>query len=255
MTLHFSRIRPLGLPNFMDPQADICTVTGRAISAVLADIQQASNKLNIPREDIQNLIGLLEVFSIRLRQDTVPLAQQMKQFAQAYNKLPTQLTALFMQLFGYSVFTQYALFMRRDARHDQKQTVKILPSVLVLTNSFAQATPQALEAYDKCCKSLVQDTLNVVTHNKSILNQMRVDAVTDDGSVQFKNIKATAFKAVGGSITDTWQTLSQKCAHKLQQVDDTSQQAVALALAYPSYKYPFLDAVVEVSDESKCLDT
>lgn len=249
-TLHFSRIRPLGLPQFIDPQADITTVTGRAIAAVLSDMEQAKQTICMSDQDKSKLIGLLEVFSIRLRQDPTALSQQIAEFVQAYKVIPQHVTAVFMQLFGYAVLLQYALFMRRDAKYDEKQTIKVLPSLMVLMNAFTTLdTPDKLKSFTDGCKAVAQDVLDVVNKQKSVLNQMRVDAFApgQDGAsdVTLQNIKATAFAAIGGSPTDSWQELSQKCAIKLETAGQAPSQCIPLALAYPSYKYPFLQATIE----------
>ena len=61
----------------------------------------------------------------------------MTEFTTAFKAVPEKVTALFMQLFGYAVLVQYALFMRRDAKFDNRDALKILPSTMLLLNSFA----------------------------------------------------------------------------------------------------------------------
>lgn len=252
--LHFSRIRPMDVPRFVDPQADIIEVVGRAISAAIADIEIAAQKLGITEEDTAKLVGLLQVFSIRLRQDPASLVDQMTEFTAAFKAVPEKVTALFMQLFGYAILVQYALFMRRDAKFDNRDVLKIMPSTMLLLNSFATLdTTQKVHQFAQYCSSMVRDVLDTVNAQKSVLDQAGVSALAplQDGTcIQLPNIKAAAFKSVGGSASDSWQTLSQKCAVMLQADKGTDREQVAAALAYPSYKYPFLDAQLEVQDGS-----
>lgn len=233
--LHFMRMKAKGAADYYDPQTDVRVLLPEATELVLDVLDQiaADEKL---KSEFQYLTKCFRIFQIKIREDSKDLVELVNEYHRAICKVSARALAQWSSTMMTMLTTMYALFDRRDCMADKDSTRGMLNTakLTALTAALpADLMRQVAEAY----KNELPDGSFKPRHDGTIETEEGYTVVTD--------VKKLACILVDYEGSDDWEDIAAACdsfyrSAKCAELNDVGQLAVALA--YPTYESPYLEA-------------
>lgn len=243
--LHFTRVRSKGDSSFYDPQSDIRVILPTAVKMTL-DVLMQVNKDDWLKKEFSYLAKCYAIYQIRLAEDSTNMVQQVAEFENAIRKASPRAKMLWMHTLFTLLNAVYGLFTRRDTKTDGA-AIRGMLNTAQQSALLSLVTPeQASEIINKFREigELYEEAPNIDINGVAV-------CIENDEVV--KNIKQLAHVYIDNTGASDWDSLSKACddfflSADADKLDNAS--AVAVALAYPSYERPYLEAVVDDAQPS-----
>ena len=244
--LHFMRARARGGAAFWDPQTDVRTLLPVMAELALDVLDQITPDEGL-RKEYKYLTKCFRVFQIKIREDNKDLVTLVNQFQEAICKASFTAIAKWSSTVMILMTTMYALFDRRDIQADGKETRAMLNTAKV--SALVAALPpelmkQVAEVY-RLNGELLEDDY-VPKHDGEIHETSRDEIVLTD-------VKKLACILIDHDGSDDWEDIAKACDAYYQSPEREKQSdmnQLAVALAYPTYESPFLEAYGDADAES-----
>ena len=238
--LHFTRVRSKGDSSFYDPQSDIRVILP-TVAKMTLDVLMQVNTDDWLKKEFSYLAKCYAIYQIRLAEDSTNMVQQVAEFENAVQKASPRAKMLWMHAMFALLNAVYGLFTRRDAKTDGA-------AIRGMLNTAQQAAVLSLVTPEQA-----KDIINKFRERGELYEESpSIDingvAVCIENDEVVKNIKQLAHVFIDHTGSDDWNELSKACdAYFLSADADKldNQSAVAVALAYPSYEKPYLEAVAD----------
>lgn len=212
---------------FMDPEADIRKIypnVAKAVAMELEDFNVDNPEAAAAYKTIHNYLVIME---IRLGEDHMPCSQQITAFYRALDTVPRQYVDEWMRSVNVAMNIVYGLFYRRDYAYDGNPCVD----------------------YTKEAMTAVRDMRDKGMFKSPTREYYNEDgyAIDTDTEKVFGRIQHIAKNHLQPNSDMSWDDLAEACDREFgvasEQGDDF--KAMALALSYPTYKYPTLEVELE----------
>ena len=235
--LHFTRVRSKGDSSFYDPQSDIRVVLPTAAKMTL-DVLMQVTKDDWMKREFSYLAKCYAIYQIRLAEDSTNLVQQEVEFSQAIQKASPRAKMLWMHTMFILLNAVYGLFTRRDTKTDGAAIRGMLNTAQQAALLSVVTPEQATEIINKFREQgeIYEEAPNIDINGVAV-------CIENDEVVQ--NIKQLAHVFIDHTGADDWNSLSKACDDYFLSADADkldNKSAVAVALAYPSYERPYLEA-------------
>ena len=235
--LHFTRVRSKGDSTFYDPQSDIRVIMPTA-AKMTADILMQTSQDEWIKRVYSYIAKCYSIFQIRLAEDSTDLVTQVNDFTAAINKADPVMRTMWFQTMFTLMNTLYALFTRRDAKTDGAEIRGMLNTAQQATLLSLLSQEQANEIKDSFQRAglAYQEKANILTDAM---------AVCEETEEVIHNLKDLAEIFISHSGPGDWHSMAKACdefymSAEADKLDDRAKLAVALA--YPDYETPYLDA-------------
>lgn len=239
---HFTRVRRKGDSTYYDPQSDIRLIFPNVMQMSMSYVLDKYQGTEYEQASL-HLYTCMRILQIRLEEDPLPMDAQLGEFLKAIGDVPKEVLNLWFGMVATSMTLVYALFMRRDAATDKQA----LASMLEYTR---------LSSYRD---SLQQGTYEQMKKELQAASPLLVDNTTRDGLVvcpetgeELERVKDIARMFICVTGDKSWNALADACDEAFNSSrPKTKEQAVALALAYPTYSHPCLSVEDSGDDGSE----
>lgn len=234
--LHVFRVRARGEADFYDPQTDVRKLLPYISIMVVEDLKKVYENDAQAQYDLSYLWNCINVFRIRVSEDTTPLTDQMLRFMEAIRQVNPEILHKFTTSIFVMLTVVYAVYQRRDIMVDGPGQAQMLATARLA--DFMSLVP-----------SDVASSLHRTLKDNAMFKEQIVSV----------DPRSTAQVARNGEIVDTWNNLKERAKLFIQAEGDMSwegiaeacdqvfvalapkldnQSKAALCLAYPDYKYP-----------------
>ena len=234
--LHVFRVRTRGEADFYDPQTDVRKLLPYIGLMVVEDLRKAYEGDQEAQYDLSYLWNCINVFRIRVSEDTTPLTEQMLRFVEAIRQVNPEIMAKFTTSVFIMLTVVYAVYQRRDIMIDGPGQAQMLATARLA--DFMSLVPS-----DVAAQIHLQLGKNEVFKEKIVSVDPRSTAqVSKDGKIveTWNNLKERARLFIQAEGDLSWEGIAEACdqaflalAPKLD-----NQTKAALCLAYPDYKFP-----------------
>ena len=238
---HYSRIRKRGEPDWLDPQTDIRKIIPQVMIDTFDNLETRFE--GKPEEAyFLQLHNYLRIFQIRILEDPTQLGAQLKEFFDAVNRVPVAIQHEWFRQAVYTLLSVYALFCRRDAATDDQS----LHAMLEHTRLTALKNLLSPELYKEVRLELQSQVPLLVT---SRTDDSAMVVCHETGEV-LDNIKQIASRYVVCEGVNDWNGLAAACDRVFSTRSIKSENdAISVALAYPTYDYPTLTVEVTKNND------
>lgn len=238
--LHFSRIRKRGDPVFLDPQTDIRKIVPSIMCLAIMNMEEYYKSKHQEQDEADSLYlhNCIKVFQIRILEDPMALSSQIQEFFDAIVKVQSHVLVTWFSQVVQACMCIYALFCRRDSAADAKE----LHAILEYTRLLPLEKLLSASTYALVKKELESST--------SLLVQSNIDTsscvICHETCEMMEHLKELACMFMQCSGDQDWNSLAAACDREFStQSRKSTEQSIALALAYPTYKFPTLTVEVE----------
>lgn len=242
---HYSRVRKRGEPAWFDPQTDIRQVLPASFIAVVTSMEEQYE--GMPElEHILQLHNYIRIFQIRVVEDTTPLDKQVAEFFNALATVPGDVLTAFLSRLTSVLLCIYALFCRRDAVTDREAIQAMFEYARLSTLSEVLST----ETYRKV-KDELRAAVPLAVQSRTTSSDAVVCLETGDEMERVKEM-ASLFLSCSGKCD--WNAMAEACDKAFNAATDgkselSDKEAIALALAYPTYKHPTLTVTTDGTED------
>lgn len=212
---------------FMDPEADVRKIYPNVAKACAMELEDHYTDDPAAAAAFSTIHNYLVIMEIRLGEDHMPCSQQMAAFYRALDSVPRQYVDEWMYSVNIAMGIVYGLFYRRDYAYDGNPCVdytkEAITAVRKMREEGAFKSPSR-EHYN-------QDGYAIETQSEKV----------------FGRIQHIAKNHLQPNSDMTWDELADACDAEFGAVAESGDdlKAMALALAYPTYKHPTLEVEVE----------
>lgn len=239
---HFTRVRRKGDSTYYDPQSDIRLIFPNVMQTAMSYVLDKYQGTEYEQASL-HLYTCMRILQIRLEEDPLPMDAQLGEFLKAIGDVPKEVLSLWFGMVATSMTLVYALFMRRDAATDKQA----LASMLEYTRLSSYRDSLQPGTYEQMKKEL------------RAASPLLVDNTTRDGVVVcpetgevMERVKDIARMFICVTGDKSWNALADACDEAFNSTrPKTKEQAVALALAYPTYAHPCLSVEDSGDDGSQ----
>lgn len=238
--LHIARIRKHGDPNWFDPYTDIRKIIPQVMITVAMKMEDCYEG-KPEQQYVLYIHNCIKVFQIRILEDKMPLTQQISEFFKALVSVPAAILNEWQSQVVSAMMCVYALFCRRDAVTDGDA----MHSMLEYTRLALLKDSLSAETWAMVEKDLRSRGSLLVSNNTTNTSS----AVCQETGEVIDNLKQIACQFMLCSENRDWDYLAElfdKGFNDSREKTDT--EAMALALACPTYKYPTLMVEMDEPD-------
>ena len=243
--LHFVRVRAKGNVEYYDPQMDIRALLPSATELVLDVLDQIAQDEQL-KQEFKYLTKCFRIFQIKIREDDKDLVDIVNEYHRATCKVSARAMAQWSSTMMIMLSTMYGLFERRDCAADKDSTRGMLNTAKLSTLVSVLPAP------------IMEEVRAVYKQRQEVLDESfkpKYDGTieTAEKHVVVTDVKKLACILVEYEGSDDWEDIAAACdsfyrSDKRKDLNDVGQLAVALA--YPTYESPYLEADGEDNAES-----
>lgn len=240
--LIFSRVRKRGEPDWLDPQTDIRKILPGVILNVLSGMEDQYEDRPAVLKDLLYVHNCFRIFQIRVVEDPEPIDKQVDEFVKALAKVDKDILKMIASDVVLALIGIYALFCRRDSVTDKESLHAMLEQARLIPFSrlLSRETHEAV-------KSEIEAKVPLLVQNKTNEDGIAVCMETGEVLDHIKDI-ACGFMAISGN--QTWDELSAACDREFGSRPMSDKEAIALALAFPTYERPTLMVEQQVEEDN-----
>lgn len=241
--LHISRVRRRGEPDWFDPQTDVRKIIPVAMMETVDTLLLQCGADSQEEKDLLYIRQCIEIFRIRILEDSAHVSDQIGEFFFAIGKVCPQVRNAWLGGCMTVLMCVYALFCRRDSAVDRNE----------LKNIFEYGRLCALR------DSLSDDTWAKVQgelrSRGSLLVQNNYDpsscALCIETGRMYEGLKEVAARFINASGSQTWKDKAEACDEMFDAPGERDDMvSMALALAYPDYDHPTLDVEMDAPEQN-----
>ena len=238
--LHFTRVRGSSSKDFFDPASDIVRLVPVAVQCAL-NMSGLKSGVDL---DTDYLISCWNVFEMRLREDSLPVTEQIDLFLKAVRKVPAERMELFYRLLSRVLISVYALFLRAQSemKRDELSRAFTFSEVGALEGLLSEETLAAVRK--DLAERLPKPVPNAPTADGSIMDDNSGDVYVDD----VRAIATCLLPATGERTWDAMAKAADEWFAKYTGDDKSLKSAIVAALSYPTYDSPCMSARLEKKD-------
>ena len=231
--LSIMRVRAVQSGNsapFMDPEADIRKIYPNIAKAVAMELGDYYADDPVAAGAFNTIHNYLVIMEIRLGEDSEACSKQLEAFYRALDSVPRRYVDEWMAGVTVASMIVYGLFYRRDYAYDG--------------NPCIDYTKEAITAVRK-----MREEGAFKSPGREHYNQEGYAEDITTGAI-YSRIQHIAKNHLQPNSDMTWDELADACDAEFNAVADNCEdlKAMALALAYPTYKHPTLAVDIEVEE-------
>jgi len=241
--LNFMRVRAKGTTAYYDTQTDIRVLLPALVEITLDVLRETTDDEKLKQEFVY-LTKCFRIFQIKLKEDDKDIITLLNEFHEAICKVSQKALARWTNTQMILLSTVYGFFDRRDSATDG-------PAIRNMLNTAK------LTAMTACLpKDLMEQVAAVYKYRNQVQDEQY--SPQTDGTVKCvqtdEDVILDIKKLVGAFIdhdgSSSWEDLAKACDDAYMHTNLTDKQKLAVALAYPTYNNPYLEAEGELDDPS-----